>query len=156
MTPAHERDTATRSASAEDPAERVSAGRAIPARTAEKRRAIVEAATRLFLQQGYDGTSMDEIAAAAAVSKQTVYKQFVDKEQLFGDMVLGIAERADGIVEALNDGFARVTAAEEGLALLAETYAAAVLAPAVLALRRLVISEASPLPRTFFDLRHGG
>src|SRR4051812_6942538 len=56
-------------------------------RTARKRRAIVEAATRAFLAGGYRGTSMDEIAAAAGVSKQTVYKQFVDKQRLFVEIV---------------------------------------------------------------------
>ena len=49
-------------------------------RSARKRRAILEAATTRFLRNGYRGTSMDEIAARAAVSKQTVYKHFADKE----------------------------------------------------------------------------
>jgi TetR/AcrR family transcriptional regulator, mexJK operon transcriptional repressor len=52
-------------------------------RSARKRRAIMEAATTVFLGKGYLGTSMDEIAALAAVSKQTVYKHFADKEGLF-------------------------------------------------------------------------
>src|SRR5437868_81719 len=54
-----------------------------PGRSARKRRAIMEAATTLFLRNGYQGTSMDDIAAAAAVSKQTVYKNFGDKGRLF-------------------------------------------------------------------------
>ncbi|MGH3181351.1 MAG: TetR/AcrR family transcriptional regulator, partial [Streptosporangiaceae bacterium] len=56
-------------------------------RTARKRRAILNAATTLFLHDGYQATSMDEIAAAAAVSKQTVYKQFADKQSLFREIV---------------------------------------------------------------------
>src|SRR5437870_1635054 len=43
-------------------------------RSIRKRRAIVEAAEEVFLSNGYVGTSMDEIAARASVSKQTVYK----------------------------------------------------------------------------------
>ncbi len=46
-----------------------------------KRKAIVGAATTTFLHKGYLGTSMDEIAALAGVSKQTVYKHFADKER---------------------------------------------------------------------------
>ena len=43
-----------------------------------KRAAILEAATTTFLRNGYRGTSMDEVAAVARVSKQTVYKHFAD------------------------------------------------------------------------------
>src|SRR5258707_3503798 len=53
-----------------------------------KRNAIVEAATTTFLHKGYLGTSMDEIAALAGVSKQTVYKHFADKERLFVEIVI--------------------------------------------------------------------
>lgn len=48
-----------------------------------KRLAILEAAKRLFMQNGYDGSSMDAIAAEAGVSKLTVYSHFTDKETLF-------------------------------------------------------------------------
>src|SRR5690349_15966702 len=60
--------------------------------------AIKEAATGLFLEKGYQATSMDEIAAAAQVSKQTIYTHFVNKEALFADLVLGNAERVNGFV----------------------------------------------------------
>lgn len=49
----------------------------------EKRAAILEAAKRLFPAQGFDGTSMDAIAAEAGVSKLTVYSHFGGKESLF-------------------------------------------------------------------------
>ena len=49
----------------------------------EKRAAILSVAKRLFTTQGFDGTSMDAIAAAAGVSKLTVYSHFQDKERLF-------------------------------------------------------------------------
>lgn len=48
-----------------------------------KRQAILNAAKRLFLSNGYDGSSMDAIAAEAGVSKLTVYSHFSDKETLF-------------------------------------------------------------------------
>lgn len=52
-----------------------------------KRRAILEAAKTLFLRHGYDGSSMDAIAAEAGVSKLTVYSHFNDKETLFSAAV---------------------------------------------------------------------
>lgn len=49
----------------------------------EKRAAILEAAKRLFPQYGFEGTSMDAVAAEAGVSKLTVYSHFGGKESLF-------------------------------------------------------------------------
>ena len=51
-------------------------------RSGRKRGAVTEAATSLFLSKGYDGTTMDEVAALAGVSKPTLYRYFADKEQL--------------------------------------------------------------------------
>ncbi|HBX55599.1 TetR/AcrR family transcriptional regulator [Pseudomonas sp. UBA2684] len=52
-----------------------------------KRQAILDAAKTLFLRNGYDGSSMDAIAAEAGVSKLTVYSHFTDKETLFSAAV---------------------------------------------------------------------
>ena len=52
-----------------------------------KREAILCAAKNLFLSKGYDGSSMDAIAAEAGVSKLTVYSHFTDKETLFAAAV---------------------------------------------------------------------
>jgi TetR/AcrR family transcriptional regulator, mexJK operon transcriptional repressor len=53
----------------------------------EKRAAILEAAKNLFPQRGFEGVSMDAIAAEAGVSKLTVYSHFTDKETLFSEAV---------------------------------------------------------------------
>ena len=52
-----------------------------------KRAAILDVAKRLFTHHGFDGVSMDQIAAEAAVSKLTVYSHFGDKESLFSAAV---------------------------------------------------------------------
>ncbi|RPE75767.1 TetR/AcrR family transcriptional regulator [Vulcaniibacterium tengchongense] len=52
-----------------------------------KRAAILEAAKRMFTLHGYEGSSMDQIAAEAGVSKLTVYSHFGDKETLFAAAV---------------------------------------------------------------------
>ncbi|MET7328897.1 TetR/AcrR family transcriptional regulator [Nonomuraea sp. NPDC005650] len=54
-----------------------------PRRSPAKRRAILDAAIKVFTDQGYARASVDAIAAAAGVGKQTVYGHFGDKEQLF-------------------------------------------------------------------------
>ncbi|MEX0666945.1 MAG: TetR/AcrR family transcriptional regulator [Acidimicrobiia bacterium] len=127
-------------------------------RTSHKARAILEAATQVFLRNGYVGTSMDEIAALAAVSKQTVYKHFVDKEALFSELVIATVRAAsdpvhDELVSLQDSGDI-----EADLRDLARRQLAKVMQPQVLQLRRLVIGEASRFPnlgRTFYELGPG-
>lgn len=57
-----------------------------------KRQAILDAARNLFLSNGYEGSSMDAIAAEAGVSKLTLYSHFKDKEALFAAAVKAICE----------------------------------------------------------------
>lgn len=116
---------------------------------------IREAATALFLEKGYQGTSMDDIAAAAQISKQTIYTHFASKEELFADLVLGNADRVNEFSIAIES--TRAAARQDlGGALrgLAHGYARFVIRPEVLRLRRLVIGEAGRFPdlaRTYFE-----
>ncbi len=48
-----------------------------------KRAAVLRAGTRLFVENGYEGTSMEAVASAAGVSKLTVYSHFGSKQGLF-------------------------------------------------------------------------
>ena len=57
-----------------------------------KRQAILDAAKKLFLSNGYASTSMDAVAAQAGVSKLTVYSHFNDKETLFSAAVVAKCE----------------------------------------------------------------
>jgi TetR/AcrR family transcriptional regulator of autoinduction and epiphytic fitness len=56
--------------------------------TDRKREAIVAAAIAEFLEHGFQGTSMDRIAAAAEVSKRTVYNHFPSKDELFAAILM--------------------------------------------------------------------
>jgi TetR/AcrR family transcriptional regulator, mexJK operon transcriptional repressor len=125
-----------------------------PSRTDRKRAAILDAATRAFLRAGYLGTSMDQIANEAGVSKQTVYKQFSDKESLFREIVTTtVDEISDPNYEAvlnLRDS----GDVEADLRELARGQLARVMQPRLLQLRRLVIGEAGRFPelgRFFYD-----
>ena len=55
----------------------------VAGRSARKRQAVLHRARQLFLEKGYAGTSMDEVAALAEVSKVTIYRHFSDKHSLF-------------------------------------------------------------------------
>ena len=52
-----------------------------------KQEQILRGALEIFLKQGYEGTSMDRVSAAAGVSKITIYKHFQDKEGLFTALI---------------------------------------------------------------------
>jgi TetR/AcrR family transcriptional regulator, mexJK operon transcriptional repressor len=116
-------------------------------RSARKRRTIVEAATTVFLRNGYLGTSMDEIAALAGVSKQTVYKHFTDKERLFAEIILGTIDRVGEPFYAGINTLGDTDDLDKDLGGLARRLINIVLSPDVLALRRLVIGEAGRFPR---------
>lgn len=116
-------------------------------RTPRKRRAILAAATEVFLQHGYLGASMDEVAARAGVSKQTVYKQFENKERLFAEIVLGTSDQLlDGLLQAYVETLEGTDDAREALRALAQRLLESLTADSVLQLRRLVIAEADRFP----------
>ncbi|MHB1568869.1 MAG: TetR/AcrR family transcriptional regulator [Solirubrobacteraceae bacterium] len=107
---------------------------------------ILATAVRLFLERGYDATSIDEIAAASRVSKTTVYNNFDDKAAVFTAAMESVTARADVVIaqleQALNDDRPvpdRLHTAAYGLVL-------GVLDPAVVQLRRLAITEAVRFP----------
>ncbi len=115
---------------------------------------IRDAAARLFLEKGYAATSMDEVAAAAQVSKQTIYTHFASKEELFADLVLGNAARAGEFRKAMPEIVAGAPSVERGLRELARAYLRFVVRPDVVRLRRLVIGEAGRFPvlaRRYFE-----
>ena len=123
-------------------------------RSARKRRVILDAATTTFLSKGYLGTSMDEIAALAHVSKQTVYKHFADKQSLFTEIVIGTVDEISGPVYDEVVQLADSGDLEADLRDLARRLVARVMQPRLLELRRLVIAEAGRFPelgRAFYD-----
>ncbi|MFD1328053.1 TetR/AcrR family transcriptional regulator [Mycoplana ramosa] len=79
-----------------------------------KREQILDGAKRVFMEQGFDAASMNDITRAAGVSKGTIYVYFENKEDLFGELIqrerLRITESARGalkddltVAEALHD-----------------------------------------------------
>jgi TetR/AcrR family transcriptional regulator, mexJK operon transcriptional repressor len=115
-------------------------------RSARKRKAVLDAATEVFLKSGYLGTNMDEIAALSGVSKQTVYKHFASKEALFIEIVTSMTDNAGDVVRN------EVAELDEGgdvaeyLVDYAYRQLKVVLTPRIMQLRRLVIGEVSRFP----------
>lgn len=108
--------------------------------------AIMDAAATLFLRNGYLGTSMDEVAALARVSKQTVYTHFADKERLFTELVLSNTAPVETFVDAIAEALHDTLDVEKDLGELARRYLGVVTQPHALQLRRLVVGEAGRFP----------
>lgn len=115
-------------------------------RSALKRRDILDASRELFLQHGYLGTSMDDVASLAKVSKQTVYKHFGDKRRMFVELLTGDMGRADAAVAALAEAVPGSQDLETDLRAFARAYLIAVMQPHLIRLRRVVIGEAERFP----------
>lgn len=115
----------------------------------DKRAAIVEAATALFLRHGYTDTVTEDIAAAAGVSKQTVYNHFGDKQRLFTEIIIGVSATAERFVAEIDAACETVLTADDvepTLIALGHRQLVAATSPQVVALRRLVIGEATRFP----------
>lgn len=127
-------------------------------RSSRKRKAIVAAATTAFLDSGYRGTSMDAIAAAAEVSKQTVYQHFHDKQRLFREVIAATVQSTSDPVHEEVRRLADSGRLEHDLRDLARRLLSLVLQPQMMRLRRLVIAEARQFPGTgrhFYELGPG-
>jgi TetR/AcrR family transcriptional repressor of mexJK operon len=112
-------------------------------RSARKRRAILEAGRKVFMSSGYRGASMDEVAAVAKVSKQTVYKHFADKQSLFAEILMGDMEgRAQELVQALLETEGKKSDLRE----FGRRHITSIVKPEVMRMRRMVIGEADRFP----------
>jgi AcrR family transcriptional regulator len=115
-------------------------------RSARKRQAILDAARALFLANGYGGTSMDDVAARAAVSKQTVYKHFADKERLFRAIITGDIQETEGLTQSLVDALPETRDLERDLREFARRHVVEVMQPHLVRMRRILIGEADRFP----------
>jgi AcrR family transcriptional regulator len=79
--------TATRARPAKRDIPKSRGGRPTKSAAIERDQRLIEVATRLFLDRGYDATSLDAVAESARVSKPTVYARYGDKRGLFAEVL---------------------------------------------------------------------
>ena len=75
------------------PASRKRGGRPSAEQAGEVDRRILDAATTLFLQAGFDATSCDQVVAMAGAGKATLYARYANKDALFSAVVHRMVER---------------------------------------------------------------
>ena len=115
-------------------------------RLSRMRARILAAAETLFPEKGFLGTSMDEVAAAAQVSKQTVYSHFGSKEALFIAVAEGMTGRAVSKHRSRVDAMTYERDVGDFLFHFAVEQLAVVMTSDLMRLRRLVIAEVERFP----------
>lgn len=116
----------------------------------DKREAILEAAFELFLTQGFAGTTLEQVAEAAGVSRQTVYAHFAAdegvKDSLFRTMVEAQVGRRDDPEHPLAASMAVTDQPHADLRAYAGHHVRLVCRPELVRLRRMLIGEAERFP----------
>ncbi|HXF77796.1 MAG TPA: TetR/AcrR family transcriptional regulator [Usitatibacter sp.] len=104
---------------------------------------ILDAATQLFLAEGYGATSIEQVARLAGVSKRTFYSRFDDKEALFGAVLHRIVEglRPAGEIPLIEGSNLAAI-----LQRLGELILHAALSPQAIAVHRLIVGESARFP----------
>ncbi|MCX4160188.1 MULTISPECIES: TetR/AcrR family transcriptional regulator [Paraburkholderia] len=118
-----------------------------------KRSAILDGAKAVFLREGFSLATMDDVAAAAGVGKQTVYRHFKSKEALFVGLVSAMCTQ-EGALLAGAVGERSEDAPEDELRELGWLLARSLITPDLLRLYRAVVAEAERLPelgRVFYE-----
>ncbi|WP_226873421.1 TetR/AcrR family transcriptional regulator [Microbispora sitophila] len=86
---------------------------------AERREQLIQVGRALFADKGFDGTSVEEIAASAKVSKPVVYEHFGGKEGIYAVVIDREMQRLLSLVtQALSASHARIKLERAALALL--------------------------------------
>jgi AcrR family transcriptional regulator len=111
---------------------------------AERRhRHLLATATRLFLEKGLEGTSMDEISRRSGVAKRFIYSRYPDKAALFVGVVERFRENLLGEMQSLGP---LPEAVDEGLVAFGGRLLDLALRPQALAMHRMFIAATIRFP----------
>ena len=111
---------------------------------------LLDVATRLFMERGFDGTSIDAVAEAAGVSKPTVYARYHDKRDLFAAVLRGRIRKWLAPLSAAAEAQAIEGSAKSVRTTLHELsrhMVAYTLAPEAAALQRILSAQAVQFPQ---------
>jgi TetR/AcrR family transcriptional regulator, mexJK operon transcriptional repressor len=115
-------------------------------RVTRSRALILDAATEVFLDRGYQGATVDQVAEAAGVAKRTIYNVYGEKDALFRATILRSIEVADRFSTSLAADVRDVADPASELPDIGARLAQAVLIGPVLPLRRLLVMESGAFP----------
>ncbi|MEO6116766.1 MAG: TetR/AcrR family transcriptional regulator [Pseudolysinimonas sp.] len=107
---------------------------------------LLAVARGVFLERGFAGTTMAEVAARARISKASLYREHPSKDALYAAVVSGWAAAGRDAMRPALERLIEGAAIADDLATFARTLRSGVLSPEVLSMRRLVSSEAVSNP----------
>ncbi|NBJ13880.1 TetR/AcrR family transcriptional regulator [Microvirga arsenatis] len=114
---------------------------------------IVEVAARFFLEQGFDATSIDQIAAAAKISKRTLYARFPTKADLFEAVIVTAYEAS---IRSMEKAERKAGTTQDRLYALSLSLWADLSTAESIARDRLVIAEAVRFPHMAQIMNNAG
>jgi len=119
-------------------------GRQSPTQTRQRNQELLKTALDLFLEKGFERTSIDEIAAAVGMAKRTIYLRYGNKTKLFKASLQRAIEEWIIPVERLRA--AETDDLEQTLLRIGQIQLANVLSPAGLRLLRITNAESARMP----------
>ena len=114
---------------------------------------VLDAATDLFLREGYGTTSLEAVAAAAGVSKRTLYARFAGKAAL---LQMVVARLVTNWLPAFDAEIGQGGGLRDTLLGSARVMLATALTPQALGLYRLIIAEIGRFPELALVIRDAG
>lgn len=107
---------------------------------------MLEVAAVLFMERGFEETSIDAIAERAGISKPTLYSRYQDKKELFAAVLKGRIERWLVPLSATAEAIETERDIEVILHDLSRRMLAVMLAPEAVALRRILVAQSLRFP----------
>jgi TetR/AcrR family transcriptional repressor of mexJK operon len=131
-----------------DPPGRIRHGGGRPSREEAARRELrlIEEATRLFMERGFDATTIDAVAEAAGISKPTVYSRYKDKNALFEAVLKDRIEAWLAPLAAIADKASDGSGLRSALHDLSKRILSQSQAPGANSLRRVLAAQALQFP----------
>jgi TetR/AcrR family transcriptional repressor of mexJK operon len=112
---------------------------------------LLSIARQMFVARGYQGTTMDAVAAQAHISKQSLYREYPAKNVLYAAVVRDWVDRGYDAMRPHAAALAETGQARVGLLGFARILQAGLLSPPVLQMRTLITAEARQFPDVAAD-----
>ncbi len=121
---------------------------------AERIAHLIEAATDVFVRDGYGGSSIDKVAAEAGVSTRTIYERFKNKADLLGAVITRLVDR--DMATILSPEELDRMEPRQALTVIGQTLTGRACTPDATALFRILAMEAQRFPELAAKMRENG